>query len=117
MKVLKVLVALTLIAAAFVGGYIARAVSFPVILDGDTGHGGAPAVSRLMSVTPLDPPTPLIRNPQDAKSRNKERTARGHQLCYFLVEMNALTESASGEGNTIKEREFGGFVPPKMFDD
>jgi hypothetical protein len=56
-----------------------------------------------MSVTPLDPPTPLIRNPQDAKSRNKERTARGHQLCYFLVEMNALTESANGEGNAIKE--------------
>src|SRR3989449_7441083 len=25
------------------GGYIARAVSFPVILDGDTGHGGPPA--------------------------------------------------------------------------
>lgn len=60
-------------------------------------RGGAPAVSRLMSVTPLDPPTPLIRNPQDAKSRNKERTARGHQLRYFLVEMNALTESANGE--------------------
>jgi hypothetical protein len=55
------------------------------------------------SVTPLGPPTPLIRNPQDAKSRNKERTARGHQLCYFLVEMNALTESANGEGNAIKE--------------
>ena len=51
---------------------------------------------------------PLFQNPQDAKSRNKERTARGHQLCYFLVEMNALTESANGEGNTIKEREFGG---------
>jgi hypothetical protein len=108
------------------------------------------------SSTILDPPTPLIRKPQDAKSRNKERTARGHQLCYFLVEMNVLTESANGEGNAIKEnniidalwrcvtgrtagrravvgpwledptplklaelieREFGGFVPPKMFDD
>jgi len=30
------------------GGYIARAVSFPVILDGDTGHGGGPAVRRLV---------------------------------------------------------------------
>jgi 2-methylisocitrate lyase-like PEP mutase family enzyme len=30
------------------GGYIARAVSFPVILDGDTGHGGPPAVKRLV---------------------------------------------------------------------
>lgn len=30
------------------GGYIARAVAFPVILDGDTGHGGPPAVKRLV---------------------------------------------------------------------
>lgn len=30
------------------GGYIARAVSFPIILDGDTGHGGPPAVRRLV---------------------------------------------------------------------
>src|SRR2546428_1926564 len=30
------------------GGYIAPAVSFPVILDGDTGHGGPPAVRRLL---------------------------------------------------------------------
>src|SRR2546427_8307972 len=30
------------------GGYIARAVSFPVILDGDTGHGGGPALRRLL---------------------------------------------------------------------
>src|SRR5438309_11708940 len=30
------------------GGYIAGAVSFPVILDGDTGHGGPPAVRRLV---------------------------------------------------------------------
>src|SRR4051812_3220158 len=29
-------------------GYIARAVSFPVILDGDTGHGGVTAVRRLV---------------------------------------------------------------------
>jgi 2-methylisocitrate lyase-like PEP mutase family enzyme len=31
-----------------IGGYIARAVSFPIILDGDTGHGGPPAVRRLV---------------------------------------------------------------------
>ena len=30
------------------GGYIARAVAFPVILDGDTGHGGVDAVKRLV---------------------------------------------------------------------
>src|SRR5207249_6166086 len=29
-------------------GYIARAVAFPLILDGDTGHGGPPAVRRLV---------------------------------------------------------------------
>ena len=28
--------------------YIARAVQFPLILDGDTGHGGPPAVRRLV---------------------------------------------------------------------
>jgi 2,3-dimethylmalate lyase len=31
-----------------IGGWIARAVSFPVILDGDTGHGGIMAVRRLV---------------------------------------------------------------------
>ncbi len=31
-----------------IGGYIARAVSFPVLLDGDTGHGGRGAVRRLV---------------------------------------------------------------------
>jgi len=31
-----------------IAGYIARAVSFPLILDGDTGHGGPPAVRRLV---------------------------------------------------------------------
>ena len=30
------------------GGYIAQAVSIPVILDGDTGHGGPPAVRRFV---------------------------------------------------------------------
>lgn len=30
------------------GGHIARSVSFPVILDGDTGHGGVEAVKRLV---------------------------------------------------------------------
>jgi len=30
------------------GGYIARSVSFPIILDGDTGHGGVTAVRRLV---------------------------------------------------------------------
>ncbi|MBO0884361.1 MAG: isocitrate lyase/PEP mutase family protein [Mycobacterium sp.] len=31
-----------------IGGWIARAVEFPVILDGDTGHGGIMAVRRLV---------------------------------------------------------------------
>src|SRR5437763_12998380 len=30
------------------GGYIARSVSYPLILDGDTGHGGVAAVRRLV---------------------------------------------------------------------
>jgi 2-methylisocitrate lyase-like PEP mutase family enzyme len=31
-----------------IGGWIARAVSFPVVLDGDTGHGGPAAVKRFV---------------------------------------------------------------------
>jgi methylisocitrate lyase len=31
-----------------IGGHIARAVDFPVLLDGDTGHGGTEAVQRLV---------------------------------------------------------------------
>jgi 2-methylisocitrate lyase-like PEP mutase family enzyme len=34
--------------ALWIGKYIANAVSFPVILDGDTGHGGPPAIRRLV---------------------------------------------------------------------
>jgi len=32
-----------------IGGWIARSVNFPVILDGDTGHGGIMAVRRIVS--------------------------------------------------------------------
>jgi 2-methylisocitrate lyase-like PEP mutase family enzyme len=32
-----------------IGGHIARAASYPVILDGDTGHGGEGAVRRLVA--------------------------------------------------------------------
>ncbi len=32
-----------------IGGWIARSVSFPVMLDGDTGHGGIMAVRRLVT--------------------------------------------------------------------
>lgn len=31
-----------------IGGHVARAVDFPVLLDGDTGHGGKAAVERLV---------------------------------------------------------------------
>jgi 2-methylisocitrate lyase-like PEP mutase family enzyme len=34
--------------ALWIAKYIAGAVSFPLILDGDTGHGGPPAVKRLV---------------------------------------------------------------------
>jgi 2-methylisocitrate lyase-like PEP mutase family enzyme len=34
--------------ALWIAKYIAEAVSFPLILDGDTGHGGPPAVRRLV---------------------------------------------------------------------
>jgi 2-methylisocitrate lyase-like PEP mutase family enzyme len=38
----------TLTECVMVGGWIARAVQFPVILDGDTGHGGIMAVRRMV---------------------------------------------------------------------
>ena len=38
----------TLTECVMIGGWIARAVRFPVILDGDTGHGGIMAVRRLV---------------------------------------------------------------------
>ncbi|MEE8291322.1 MAG: isocitrate lyase/PEP mutase family protein, partial [Candidatus Tectomicrobia bacterium] len=38
----------TLPECVMIGGWIARAVQFPVILDGDTGHGGIMAVRRLV---------------------------------------------------------------------
>jgi 2-methylisocitrate lyase-like PEP mutase family enzyme len=34
--------------AIWIAKYIAGAVSFPIILDGDTGHGGPPSVRRLV---------------------------------------------------------------------
>jgi 2-methylisocitrate lyase-like PEP mutase family enzyme len=39
---------LTATEAVQFGGYIAQAVSFPLILDGDTGHGGSASVKRLV---------------------------------------------------------------------
>ena len=38
----------TLTECVQIGGWIARSVKFPVILDGDTGHGGIMAVRRLV---------------------------------------------------------------------
>jgi 2,3-dimethylmalate lyase len=39
---------LTMTECVQIGGWIAQAVNFPVILDGDTGHGGVMAVRRLV---------------------------------------------------------------------
>ena len=38
----------TLQECIMVAGWIARSVRFPVILDGDTGHGGIMAVRRIV---------------------------------------------------------------------
>src|SRR5215213_8300482 len=40
--------ALTMMECVQIAGWIAQAVSFPVIVDGDTGHGGVMAVRRLV---------------------------------------------------------------------
>src|SRR6202048_2261195 len=38
--------ALTMLECVTIAGWIAQAVKFPVIMDGDTGHGGIQAVRR-----------------------------------------------------------------------
>src|SRR6266576_2602654 len=40
--------ALTMLECVTVAGWIAQAVQFPVIMDGDTGHGGIMAVRRMV---------------------------------------------------------------------
>src|SRR5438128_3243147 len=40
--------ALTMLECVTVAGWIAQAVKFPVIMDGDTGHGGIMAVRRMV---------------------------------------------------------------------
>ncbi len=40
--------ALTMLECVQVAGWIAQAVKFPVIMDGDTGHGGIMAVRRMV---------------------------------------------------------------------
>src|ERR687884_2118517 len=39
---------LTMMECVQIAGWIAQAVSFPIIIDGDTGHGGVMAVRRLV---------------------------------------------------------------------
>ena len=39
---------MTMIECVQIGGWIAQAVDFPVMIDGDTGHGGIMAVRRLI---------------------------------------------------------------------
>src|SRR5215475_14306420 len=39
--------ALTMLECVTVAGWIAQSVKFPVIMDGDTGHGGIMAVRRM----------------------------------------------------------------------
>lgn len=39
---------LTMMECVQIAGWIAQAVNFPIIIDGDTGHGGAMAVRRLV---------------------------------------------------------------------
>src|SRR2546428_6174135 len=52
------------------GGDIARAVSFPVILDGDTGHGGgAPRRPARPHLLPPRPGRHFLYHPPDAGER------------------------------------------------
>ena len=58
-----------------IGGYIARAVSFPVLLDGDTGHGGRDAVRRLVSEAIREGLAGLRLDDQPIEEKRRTQTA------------------------------------------
>lgn len=57
------------------GGHIARAVSFPVILDGDTGHGTHDAVRRLVRDCVREGLAGLRLDDQRVESKRRTQTA------------------------------------------
>lgn len=57
------------------GGHIARAVSFPVILDGDTGHGTQDAVRRLVRDCVREGMAGLRLDDQPIESKRRTQTA------------------------------------------
>jgi 2-methylisocitrate lyase-like PEP mutase family enzyme len=58
-----------------IGGYIARAVSFHVLLDGDTGHGGRDAVRRLVSEAIREGLAGLRLDDQPIEEKRRTQTA------------------------------------------
>ena len=81
-----------------IAGYIARAVSFPLILDGDTGHGGPPAVRRLVheciraglaGIRIDDPP---IEGKRATQSAGIEIVARETAVERYLAAVRARDE-------------------------
>lgn len=67
-----------------VGGQIARAVDFPLILDGDTGHGGRAAVTRLVQDAIREGLAGLRLDDQPLES--KQRTQSGGLVVAELDE-------------------------------
>lgn len=57
------------------GGHIARAVSFPVILDGDTGHGTADALRRLVRDCVREGLAGLRIDDQPVETKRRTQTA------------------------------------------
>jgi 2-methylisocitrate lyase-like PEP mutase family enzyme len=70
--------------SVMIGGWIARVVSFPVILDGDTGHGGIMSVRRLVEDS-IHAGLAGIRIDDQAIEAKRGTTSKGIQLAPLDV--------------------------------
>ena len=58
-----------------IGGHVSRAVDFPVLIDGDTGHGGKGAVGRLVETCIREGLAGLRLDDQPLESKRRMQTA------------------------------------------
>ena len=80
------------------GGYIARSVSFPVILDGDTGHGGVTAVRRLVQeciragIAGIRIDDQPIEGKRSTQMAGLEIVSREHAIARYRAAIDAKNE-------------------------
>ena len=90
--------ALTMLECVTIAGWIAQSVKFPVIMDGDTGHGGIMAVRRMVreciragiaGVRIDDQP---IEGKRRTKSAGMEVVARRHAIARYRAAVDMKNE-------------------------